>query len=181
MIAELRALSGDPFELLVQLERRLRSARLDTATAQLQQWVGLGFRLGDRWLVAPRQDVREVIPMPRVTRIPNARSWLLGLANVRGNLLTIVDLAGLLQTGPQPEGRAARVLVFNSDQAPLGLLVDEVIGYRTFTVNEQRRDLAAAGPLAPYALGGFVREGRPWLAFSLHKLVQADVMKQAGW
>src|ERR1700758_3164570 len=94
--ADLAAMAGQPFELLFALENRLRVARLDIAAGQTQSWTGLGFRLRERWLVAPREDVREVITVPRMTRVPGARPWMLGVANVRGNLLPITDLAQLL-------------------------------------------------------------------------------------
>src|SRR5436190_18481 len=93
---ELRELRGDPFEQLQRLETRLRAARVDSASGQALTWVGLGFRLDTLWLAAPRDDVREVIPPPKTTRVPNAKPWLAGLANVRGELLTIVDLRLLL-------------------------------------------------------------------------------------
>lgn len=182
MSADLRALRDQPFELLTLLESRLRAARLDSVAVQAQQWLGLGFRIGDQWLAAPREDVREVIVPPRVTRVPNARPWLLGVANVRGSLLTVIDLPQLLGAGATPAGRAARVLVFHSDRLPAGFLVDEVAGYRQFAPNEQRRELLdPAGPYAPYALGAFVREGQPWLALSLHKVTAAEAFMQAGW
>jgi twitching motility protein PilI len=183
MNAELRSLRDDPFGQLVELEARLRAARLDSTAGQAQVWTGLGFRVAEQWMVAPREDVREVAVPPRLTRVPNARPWLLGIANVRGGLLPVIDLQQLLGGAVTAETRTSRVLVFNSERMPLGYLVDEVAGYRPFSVNEQRRELidSANDETRPWLLGGFVREGQPWLAFSLHKLAQSDVLKQAGW
>ncbi|MBV8062267.1 MAG: purine-binding chemotaxis protein CheW [Nevskia sp.] len=179
--AELQALTGQPFELLYALENRLRAARLDIAAGQTQSWTGLAFRLGERWLVAPREDVREVITPPKVTRIPGAKPWLLGVANVRGNLLPVTDLGQMLGQAREPEHRDQRVLVFNSDRVPAGVLVDEVAGYRQFAPSDQRHELARGqGPLEPYLLGGFAREGRNWLVLSLYKLTSAQAFVVAG-
>lgn len=181
MSAELRALRDDPFELLLLLETRLRAARLDAAAGQAQNWMGLGFRIGPTWLAAPRDDVREVIVPPKVTRVPNARPWLTGVANVRGGLLTIVDLPAMLGLPLGEDPRARRVMVFNSQRVPAGFVVDEVAGYRQFTANEQRNEMKnGADPFTPYLLGAFVREGQPWLAFSLHKVAESDLFKHAG-
>lgn len=182
MSEDLLALRDRPFELLGALERRLQTARLDLAAGAAQFWTGLGFRLGERWLVAPRQDVREVIVPPPLTRVPGARPWLLGLANVRGALLPVCDLHRLLGEEHKVLERGSRLLVFNSERVPAGFLVDEVAGYRQFAPADQRRELVAdSGPLAPYLLGAFVREGQPWLALSLHKVASGDAFNRAGW
>jgi twitching motility protein PilI len=178
---DLMALAGQPFELLYALENRLRAARLDIAAGQTQSWTGLGFRLGEHWLVAPREDVREVITLPKVTRVPGGKPWLLGVANVRGNLLPVTDLGQMLGRPRQPEHRDQRVLVFNSERVPAGVLVDEVAGYRQFAPSDQRHELAqAGGELEPYLLGGFAREGRNWLVLSLYKLTGSQAFTVAG-
>lgn len=182
MTTDLLALRDSPFELLAALERRLQTARVDLAAGSAQFWTGLGFRLGDRWLVAPREDIREVVVPPTLTRVPGARPWLLGLANVRGGLLPVCDLHRLLGEEHHTMARGSRVLVYNSDRVPAGFLVDEVSGYRQFTPGDQRPELIEdSGPLRPYVLGGFVREGHPWLAVSLHKITAGDAFNRAGW
>ena len=167
--ADLASLVGQPFELLFALENRLRAARLDIAAGQTQSWTGLGFRLREHWLVAPREDVREVITVPKVTRVPGAKPWMLGVANVRGSLLPVTDLAQLLNLPRLPEHRDQRVLV------------DEVAGYRQFAPSDQRHELARdSGELESYLLGGFSREGRNWLVLSLHKLTRSLSFTVAG-
>lgn len=181
MNVDLRTLQQQPFELLLQLEAQLRAARLDIAAGQAETWAGLGFRVGESWMVAPRDDVLEVIVPPIATRVPNARSWLLGVANVRGNLLTVVDMRQFLGLPASEPHRGQRVLVLNSTHFPAGFLVDEVAGHRQFTPNEQRhREAVLNEQYAPYLLGAFVREGQPWLAMSLHKLALSPTIRQAG-
>jgi len=181
MSAELRALRDNPFEQLLRMEARMRAARLDVVAGQAQTWGGLGFRINDAWLVAPRDEVREVIAPPRMSRVPNVRAWLLGVANVHGSLVTIIDLRQFLGMPVIDQQRAQRVLIFNSERLPLGFLVDEVLGHRQFVPNEQRREIVGgAGGFAPYLLSAFVRDGQPWLAMSLHKVAGSDNFKHAG-
>lgn len=155
---------------------------MDVVAGQAPAWVGLGFRLRDQWCVAPRDDVREVIIPPRMSRVPGTKPWLLGVANVRGSLLPVTDLGEWL--GAQRisvSDRANRVLVFNSERLPAGFLVDEVVGYRQFVPADQRHELKADVPkLAPYLLGAFAREGRPWYVVSLRKLTAAPEFVNAG-
>lgn len=179
---DLRTLRDDPFELLAQLEERLRAARLDFTAGQQESWIGLGFRLGAGWMVAPREEVREVIVPPALTRVPRTRPWFNGVANVRGNLLPVVDLQQLIVGQAHAPGDRARVLVLNSDKVPVGFLVDEVAGYRQFVPSDQRHALVEnSGPVQPYLLGAFERDGRAWHAFSLHKVAQSETFKLAGY
>ncbi|NGY04570.1 chemotaxis protein CheW [Solimonas terrae] len=180
---DLRALRNEPFAILEQLEERLGAARLDAlgSGGQAQSWTGLGFRLGSQWFVAPREDVREVIAPPRTTRVPNAQPWLSGLANVRGELLAIIDLPRFFELPPGDNTRGQRVLVLNSKRTPAGLLVDEIAGYRQFTASEQRNEMkSTAQPYTPFLLGAFVREGHPWFAFSLHRLAHSETFRAAA-
>lgn len=183
MSVALRSLRGDPFQLLVELDRRLRAMHADGSRAAANVWGGLAFRHGQRWLLAPKEDVREVIAVPRASRVPNAKPWLVGVANVRGKLLTLVDFGRLFGgEGVLAGDRNARVLVLNSDSYPIGYLVDEVAGYRQFTVAEQcPPNLPPADPMASFLLGGFLREGRAWLVLSLHQLSQSETVRRGGW
>lgn len=181
MSASLRALRAQPYLLLVELDRRLRARRAEGGQSGADIWQGLAFRLGERWMVTPKDDVREVIPPPRLTRVPNALPWLAGVANVRGSLLTVVDSGRLLGSGSSGEQRTARVLVLNSERLPAGFLVDEVAGYRQFTVSEQAPSVVRGDEaVAPYLLGGFSREGRRWPVLSLHRLAQSETLRRAG-
>ena len=134
----LRALCDRPFELLQELERRSRVAAVgsDTPGATSEEWVGVAFRLGEHQLLAAREQVREVLPIPTTTRVPGAVFWVRGLANVRGQLLPLTDLRGLLEGEPVRDTRSSRVLVVNHRQIPAGLIVDEVLGFRRYDKTE---------------------------------------------
>jgi twitching motility protein PilI len=182
MSEDLRSLASSPFDLLTAIESRVRSTRPDVVRQRDDVWLGLGFRLREHWCVAPREDVREIIPLPAMSRTPGGKPWLMGVANVRGNILAVADLAQFLGLPHQSPAGSARVLIFNSTRMPVGFLVDEVAGYRQFTAGEQQPDArAAAGPLTPYLLGAFEREQRAWLALSLHRLSVDPEFAHAGY
>jgi twitching motility protein PilI len=127
----LRSLADQPFALLLELERRARAAMSDAdqGGAAGEEWVGIAFRIGSDNFVAGRSDVREVLPLPeKMTRVPGARPWLRGVTNVRGQLLTIVDLRGFLGAGGVAGDRHSRVLVIASREVPTGVLVDQGFG-----------------------------------------------------
>lgn len=74
----------------------------------------------------PVESVREVIrPLP-VTRIPHAPPGVLGLINLRGQVVPMIDLRGRMgRAGAPPGGRGVQVIL-HTDDGPVGLLVDEV-------------------------------------------------------
>jgi twitching motility protein PilI len=179
--SDFAGLRDQPYELLAALETRLREARPDTAAGPTPSWAGLAFRTGTRWLLAPHSEVREVIPRPGLTRVPGAKPFLLGLANVRGGLVPVTELATFFGQARTSEHRGQRVLVYNSERMPAGFLVDEVSGYRQFAPSDQRHErVREAGALEPYLLGAFVREGREWWVLSLHRLVRAGLFLNAA-
>ncbi len=174
----LRELRDHPFELLKELERRSQVALAGSAGEGVQatEWVGIGFRLGAEQFIVPRDEVREVLMVPgSITRVPGAKAWLKGLANVRGHLLPLVDLRAFLGAGAGGTGRSARVLVINGGEYPAGILVDEVSGFRRFLESEHSQ----ATPetmirCEQYLAGSFERDGDLWPVFSAQRLVGAD-------
>ena len=180
----LSALSDRPFELLVALEQRARAAiaSRDGRDEQGEEWIGVGFKLGQDSFVTARSDVREVLSVPDLmTRVPGARPWLRGIANVRGQLITIVDLKAFLGGGISMTDRRARVLVVASRDVPTGTLVDEVVGFRRFNSTEYTDELPATIiRCEDYLDGGFRRDDVAWPRFSLPRLLRTEQFFRAG-
>jgi twitching motility protein PilI len=180
----LQALAGQPFELLVELERRARAAiaaREGTPDSS-DEWVGIGFRLGGERFVTSRAEVREVLPIPdQVTRVPGAKPWLRGIANLRGQLLTVVDLKSFLGAGAPTADRQARVLVVASREVPTGLIVDEVLGFRRFGAADHLDEAVPGVIRCEHYLEGSYRRGPDvWPRFSLIKLLEDPLFLTAG-
>lgn len=180
----LQALAEQPFELLVELERRARAAiaAREGTPATSDEWVGIGFRLGAERFVTSRADVREVLPIPeQITRVPGAKPWLRGIANLRGQLLTVVDLKSFLGAGAPATDRQARVLVVASREVPTGLIVDEVVGFRRFGQSEYRDETTPAVIRCEHYLQGtYRRGGEVWPRFSVLKLLEDPQFLTAG-
>ena len=182
--SSLRGLRDRPFELLQELERRSRRvAAGTTADAHAgREWVGVAFRMGGETFLVAREETREVLGYPAaVTRVPGAKSWVKGLANVRGQLLPMLDLRQFLGSGVTAGGRNTRIIVVNHRDVPAGLLVDEVLGFRRFA---EREFHAEAPPTVvrcdSYLAGAFRRGGEVWPVLSLKSLVESPSFMQAA-
>ena len=181
--ADLAALVEQPFELLQEMERRSRAAHAGAAAGGLSaEWVGVGFRIGEEQFVAARDEVREVLMLPEtMTRVPGAHKWLLGIANLRGHLLPLVDVKLLLGSGRTTLRRTTRVISVNHREIPAGLVVDEVLGFRRFMDNEFSDEAADTAVRCERFLGGQYRRGDDsWPVFNLFDLVESNMFLQAA-
>lgn len=82
---------------------------------------------GYRFAIEVR-DAREVVVFDEYTIVPLAPAHLLGVANLRGNIMPIVDVRPLLGLTPAAPGREVRSLVVERDGVQAALLIDEVLG-----------------------------------------------------
>ena len=122
------------FVLLQDFEQR--SVEHDVTGASQRDrdnnWDGVVFRLGEHRLTVSITDVDEILPLTGSTPVPGAREWLIGMANVRGNLVTIVDLGWFLFGSRTPVTARTRLMLTRMQGRYLGLIVDEVFGQRHF-------------------------------------------------
>ncbi len=180
----LRSLRDRPFELLKEIEKRSRAGAASNVPEPSpgREWVGVAFRMGGETFLAAREETREVLGLPAViTRIPGAKSWVKGLANVRGQLLPMLDLRQFLGSAATASGRNTRVVVVNHREIPAGLMVDEVLGFRRFAEAEFNSE---APPTVircdSYLAGAFRRGGEVWPVLSLKSLVESQSFLQAA-
>lgn len=183
MASSLAALRTRPFELLQELERRGRvvASGRGREGAQQEEWVGVGFRVEQVLLVAARDEVREVLPFQNMTKLPGAKAWLLGLANVRGQLLPVTDLNAFFGGPPTDIGRGTRIVMVNHADTPAGLLVDEVRGFRRFVPSEQVASMPDVPPgMMPFVTRAYSSGDEIWGVLSLPGLVEAPSFLSAA-
>ena len=165
---------ASPYELLKQLDQRCRrnSPGLPVDSGLIEDWLGIGFAINETPLLARMEDVSEILPIPDTIRVPGVKDWVLGLANVRGVLMPVLDMNRYLYGRPSEIDKASRVLIINRDGVMAALIVDEVFGLRRFKPEELRDESAAeTGSLGDYLGGMFVDQVRRWNVFSVEKLI----------
>jgi twitching motility protein PilI len=144
-------------------------------------WEGIFFHIAGTDVVAPIDEVKEILNYPSsVTLVPGAKKWLLGIANIRGNLLPVIDLQLFLGGQPIVVGKRSRVLVieFHGNQA--GLLVGGVQGMRYFSDEKRHAIQALTGPIGQYVREAFELEGETWPIFSMKMLAESTGFQVAA-
>ena len=161
------------FAKLREYEKRSESFRPGDGRGgdSASQWSGVTFQLADTRLTCDIERIIEILPCAEATPVPGAKPWILGLANVRGALLTVIDLGWFL-TGAATEITArSRLLSTNLQKAPIGLLIDEVFGQRHFTDGDSKAvELAQEEPLRDYVSHEFSSGTETWRALNLDQL-----------
>jgi twitching motility protein PilI len=92
----------------------------------------LGLNAGNNQWLVDLSDAGEILPVPPLASVPLTRGWFRGLANVRGTLYGVVDLAAFCGGPPTAlVGTARLVLVGQRHGANCGLLVSATSGLRS--------------------------------------------------
>ncbi|MGD2136719.1 MAG: chemotaxis protein CheW [Gammaproteobacteria bacterium] len=170
------AMDTAPLATLRSIEEacRLCSAGLSAEVETASEWSGIAFRIGASNLVTPLEEVAEILEYPEVSAVPGTQPWVHGIANIRGNLLTVVDLGAYLGADMTALTNRCRLLVVDHNGVCSGLLVDEVSGLKHFMHAEFcEDDICTAGFLHPFVRHGFRRGESCWGLFSLHALADA--------
>jgi twitching motility protein PilI len=148
-----------PFAQLKALETRARAVIAGAggaASATLREWSGLAFRVGHQSYLTERENIREVLMPPALTPVPGAKLWLVGVANVGGQIIPVTDLSAFAGGPPIALMRLTRLVRVNHERNPVGLLVDEVRGFRpvreSVRVPTVRDDLLQAWVRGSYRL-----------------------------
>ena len=161
-------------EFQLSVAERLRTAATRTALSSK-----LGFQVGsDNWFVALHQ-VSEVIPVPPTVQVPLTHSWFRGVANVRGNLYSVVDFSAFQGAEPIGPGMERRVILVNERLvAGSGLLVSRMLGLR----NPEQFNPAAKPAGAPAWLAAAYTDagGGRWLELDLPLLVREQRFLEVG-
>jgi len=117
---------------------------------------GFGFLVGERVL-------SEVVIAPTIFPVPKAPEWLLGLANVRGNIVPVFDLWKFVRT-QMPERDTRTVLVLNLGEAAVGLVIDNLP--KPVPLDSQTVRTAPPAPaLQPFLGRGLHAFGCEWWEF----------------
>lgn len=171
------------FRLLANLELRSRQRAVGLPQQQEQEetWEGVVFNVGETRLAVPPGEVAEILNFPSgVSRVPGAKRWMRGIANIRGNILPIIDLQAFFGEPMTVPTRRSRVLVFNAGDGMIGLLVGEMVGMRRFEQAARTGKREIEGPVGRFVVFGFEQEGTYWPVFSMQALAQSPEFMNAA-
>jgi twitching motility protein PilI len=167
------------FIQLLRLSEKGRQRVSQGQQSQTDRWSGVAFIVAGQRFVAPLGEVAEVLRVPEFTPVHGVHRWLFGLANVRGRLLPLTDLASFTGDAAPLAGASVglqnnmqqKIMVIDHGDLFSGLLVDEVLGIQHFSKGTYSAQAAHVSTgVQPYLQGSFNRSGQSWHIFLLSKL-----------
>lgn len=178
-------------DLITRIDKELEARRpLGMAPGAGRSLIGTSledkrvvFTLGTVQFAVSMASVLEIQQPPRITPIPNLPEWILGVTNLRGDVLSVVDLRSFLGMTSQEYERAGRMMVARSadQEIQVGLVVDRVNGLASFGPEAIDPDCRLFDDRAQRFVDGVVGEkgqDRLLVALNLEALLQSPEMRQ---
>ena len=100
------------------------SAVMQENVPQVFRWVT--FHLADEIYGINVMQVQEVLRLTDVAPVPGAPHYVMGIINLRGNVVTVLDTRKLLDVATGDITDSARIMILESGRVTVGLLVDSV-------------------------------------------------------
>lgn len=135
---------------------------------------------GSRYAV-PVPAVLEIGRIPTITQVPNVPTWMRGVINLRGEILSVIDFRLFLGLEVEHQGEQDRLLVVKTagDEITTSLIVDQVMGIVPLSTAPMEPPPASPGDkAAPYLSGVYEHEGQALAVFDLERFLLASEVRQ---
>ena len=100
------------------------SGALEKRTDPVNQWVT--FRLGDETYGVNVMQVQEVLRITEIAPVPGAPDYVVGIINLRGNVVTVIDTRKRFGLYPKDPDDSSRIVIIEAEDQVIGILVDSV-------------------------------------------------------
>jgi purine-binding chemotaxis protein CheW len=155
------------------------SAVLQKTETQFNRWVT--FRLADEIYGINVMQVQEVLRMTEIAPVPGAPGCVIGIINLRGNVVTVVDARELFGLVRNDSIDQTRIMIVEINKLIVGLLVDSVAE----VVNIQNSEIDSAPSIgnddnSRYIQGVYSKNGEILILVDLNRLMTADAQFVQG-
>ena len=151
------------------------AAQLPLKESAQPEWQGIGYQIGGTRLVSPMGEVGEILKLPKITPLPGVKTWILGIANVRGRLMPIIDLHEYLNMTPTLPMAQWRVLIVEDEDLAAGLVVEQSLGIQHFLEGSfEEASGEGLDTLQPYIRGAFRHAGRVFFEMELKSVLREE-------
>jgi len=138
------------------------------ALLEAQTMRRLGFHVGNIGLLIGENITSELTDVGEVCQLPNTANWLVGLINLRGNLVPVFDLVMLLglEVKEEKKRRKRMLLILGEGEEAGAIMIDDLPIHIAFTTNDKLEGLPPLpDALQPFATSGYEKNDEVWFNF----------------
>lgn len=137
-----------------------------------------GFNVATLNFLVKQGCASEVLQMTDIWSLPGSPPWLLGLVNLRSNLVPVFDFRKLLDLPPRAAGAVSQILVFDQGDKAAGILIDD-FPKPVFDLNRLNGVPQLPAELQAHMRGGYMQGELMWLDFD-HESFFAELARSVG-
>lgn len=140
------------------------------------------FQLGREEFAVEVTQVREIIRMQDITRMPKAPSFVEGIINLRGQIIAVLDLAQRLSLEAAERGSETRIIVVEAGDVKVGMIVDSVSEVMRINEDEVEPSPALAVDVEAVYLKGVVKQdNRLIILLDLTRILATEEMMELSF
>jgi purine-binding chemotaxis protein CheW len=150
-----------------------RTNTAEDVNDEVLQWVT--YRLGEETYGINVMQVQEVLRYTEIAPVPGAPDYVLGIINLRGNVVTVIDTRSRFGLPPTETTDNTRIVIIESDEQVVGILVDsvaEVVYLKTSEIDSAPN--VGTEESAKFIQGVSNRDGELLILVDLNKLLTDD-------
>lgn len=139
------------------------------------------FRLDDEVYGINVMQVQEVLRVTEIAPVPGAPHYVLGIINLRGNVVTVIDTRERLGLEAKEVDESTRIVIIEADKMVVGILVDAVAEVVDLRVSEiESAPSVGNDESSKYIQGVASREGELLILVDLNKLLNDEEWAELG-
>ena len=156
-----------------------RDAKAAKRSARIQY---VTFRLADETYAINVMQVREVLRVTEIAPVPGAPGYVLGIINLRGNVVTVIDARARMGLAPKDPDDLSRIVVIEGREHVVGMLVDSVAEVIELADSEIEPAPSVGSEEGARCIQGVAcRENQLTIIIDLNKLVSSEGMSDFGF
>lgn len=162
---------------LTELEKRLAPAiREKVPTGTLTVLVA---RVGQDQVAFLHHGIEEIVPMARLTAVPESAPWIAGILNLRERMVAVIDVQARIRKIARRPQLSDLIMICRSEERVVGLIVQELLEIKT-VASREIHDAPTDVPFAPHLMGALQSNGWPVLLMSIKTLIATSDVPSNG-
>lgn len=130
----------------------------------------------------PLVNALEIEQLSEITPLPNLPRWILGICNIRGEIISVVDLRGFFQMPSKSVKSMAPLIVIQNKDQKTSLMVDKIVGLLSIDPSDpgMQTNALTESKLLPYTSGVFFSGNEIIYLLGVEKLLTSARMNSFG-